>query len=91
MAPEMLLQKEFNEKVDVYAFGKEKDLFSLQTKNFIPHSLFISGVVLWELFTLEEPYQGLFETLEDLIDGRFLPIITNNNNNNLRGQSSRDL
>lgn len=46
MAPELLLQKDFDEKVDVYAFG----------------------VVLWELYTTEEPYKGLFDSLDELIE-----------------------
>jgi len=46
MAPEMLLQKEITEKVDIYSFG----------------------IVLWELYTQERPYNGLFENLEELID-----------------------
>jgi serine/threonine protein kinase len=46
MAPEILLDKGFDEKSDVYSFG----------------------IVLWELFTVEEPYKGKFTNLEDLVE-----------------------
>lgn len=47
MAPEMLLEKGFDEKVDVYSFG----------------------IVLWEMVTRAEPYEGLFKNFDQLADG----------------------
>jgi len=47
MAPEILLEKDFDEKVDVYSFG----------------------IVMWELVTRLEPYEGKFKNFDELIDG----------------------
>jgi len=47
MAPEILLEKDFDEKVDVYSFA----------------------IVLWELVTRLEPYEGKFKNFDELIDG----------------------
>lgn len=46
MAPEMLQEKDYNEKADVYSFG----------------------IVVWELYTMKGPYEGMFNCLEDFID-----------------------
>jgi len=47
MAPEMLLDKPYDTKADVYSFG----------------------IVLWELFTQLEPYNGFFKTFDEMMDG----------------------
>jgi len=47
MAPEILLEKGYDEKADVYSFA----------------------IVLWEIFTQEEPYNGEFQSFEELIEG----------------------
>jgi serine/threonine protein kinase len=46
-APEILLEKDFDEKVDVYSFG----------------------IVMWEMVTRLEPYEGRFHNFDELIDG----------------------
>ncbi|GAM16920.1 hypothetical protein SAMD00019534_000950, partial [Acytostelium subglobosum LB1] len=47
MSPEMLLNREYDEKSDVYSFS----------------------MLLWELLTKLEPYNGFYKNYNDLVDG----------------------
>lgn len=46
MAPEMLQEREYNEKADVYSFG----------------------ICVWEMYTMQSPYAGQFNCLEEFIE-----------------------
>ena len=54
-APEILRKEHYNEKVDVYSYGKQP--LKATTIYFLKHSN-IQGIVLWELFSGKEPYEG---------------------------------